>query len=274
MTEKITKETFDLEYFFELYPDLVCIAGEDGFLKKINPAVPKLLGYSNEELSSSPIDTFIHPEDQPQNLPHNSADGVMEYENRYLTKEGQVVWLSWTSIFISRDKIIFSIAKDITLKKQAEEKRHINEILNRLSEEQQQRFSAELALLDNGNAALGGDLKWMGINSVISPADRIWLQKFESLVRINVSSASLNIGFLSSEMAMSERQLYRQVNRLVNMTPKKLITLIRLHMVWEAIVSTRQMTIAELSALAGYASPARFKQIFQSIFGIDVSELL
>jgi PAS domain S-box-containing protein len=34
---------------------LLCVAGYDGYLKKINPAVSKLLGYTNEELLSKPI---------------------------------------------------------------------------------------------------------------------------------------------------------------------------------------------------------------------------
>ena len=52
------------EHFFELSADLLCIAGFDGFFKKINPAVSQLLGYTNEELFSKPINDFIHIEDQ------------------------------------------------------------------------------------------------------------------------------------------------------------------------------------------------------------------
>jgi PAS domain S-box-containing protein len=60
----IPKEEFLLEHFFELSPDLLCIAGYDGYFKKINPAVSKLLGYTNEELFSKPINDFIYSTDQ------------------------------------------------------------------------------------------------------------------------------------------------------------------------------------------------------------------
>lgn len=68
-TEEITREhnidNFnDFEKFFELSPDLLCVAGFDGFFKKINPAVSKLLGYSNEELLSKPINHFVYYDDQ------------------------------------------------------------------------------------------------------------------------------------------------------------------------------------------------------------------
>jgi PAS domain-containing protein len=48
-------ENFEI---FDLSPDLLCVAGYDGYLKKINPAVSKLLGYSNEVLSK-PINEFV-----------------------------------------------------------------------------------------------------------------------------------------------------------------------------------------------------------------------
>jgi PAS domain-containing protein len=39
-------DSFDnFEKIFDLSPDLLCVAGYDGYLKKINPAVSKLLGY-------------------------------------------------------------------------------------------------------------------------------------------------------------------------------------------------------------------------------------
>ncbi len=52
------------ELFFELSGDLLCIAGFDGYFKRINPAVTKLLGYTNEELLSRPINDFVYVDDK------------------------------------------------------------------------------------------------------------------------------------------------------------------------------------------------------------------
>ena len=52
------------EPFFELSPDLLCIAGFDGYFKRINPAVSKTLGYSMEKLYLRPINDFVYYDDK------------------------------------------------------------------------------------------------------------------------------------------------------------------------------------------------------------------
>lgn len=119
---------YPLEPFFELSPDLLCIAGYDGYFKRINPAVSKLLGYSNEELYSSPISDFIYNDDRSftskvrAELTKNTP--LYNFENRYQTKTGEIVWLSWTSHPIESDQLIFAIAKNVTHKKKLDDERN------------------------------------------------------------------------------------------------------------------------------------------------------
>ena len=56
-------QKYDLERFFELVPNLLCIAGIDGYFKKVNPAFSKLLGWSEKELLSISIFDLIDPDD-------------------------------------------------------------------------------------------------------------------------------------------------------------------------------------------------------------------
>ena len=118
----------DLEPFFELSPDLLVIAGYDGYFKRINPAVSKTLGYTEEELYSRPIMSFVYKGDLAvteafrEQLKKNNP--LYNYENRYVTKTGELVWLAWTSLPVESDQVIFAIAKDITHKKKLEAERN------------------------------------------------------------------------------------------------------------------------------------------------------
>lgn len=116
--------------FFEMTPDLVCIAGKDGFFRNVNPAVIEKLEYTREELFARPISSFIHPEDQAvtgsrrTKLLHGQP--LMNFENRYVSKSGKIIWLAWTSIYFPDKEVVFAIAKDITerklIEKEIEEK--------------------------------------------------------------------------------------------------------------------------------------------------------
>ncbi|WP_428327381.1 PAS domain-containing sensor histidine kinase [Mucilaginibacter sp.] len=121
-------DNFNLEHFFELSADLFCIAGYDGYFKKINSSVSKTLGYTNEELFAKPIHEFIYSDDK-----HITADKrlnliadtpLLNFENRYLTKSGEIVWLSWTSMPVKSEEVVFAIAKNITHKKKLDEDRN------------------------------------------------------------------------------------------------------------------------------------------------------
>ena len=117
------------ELFFELSADLLCIAGFDGYFKQINPAVSKLLGFTNEELMSRPINDFVHNDDKEMTGKVRSelikGNPLFHFENRYVTKNGDTVWLSWTSMTVESDKLVFAIAKNVTHKKRLEEDRNM-----------------------------------------------------------------------------------------------------------------------------------------------------
>jgi len=271
-------KVFDLEYFFEIAPDLLCIAGFDGYFKKINPAVSKTLGYSMEELLSRPISSFIHPEDHEVSARRRSSlsegQSLINFENRYIAADGSIVWLSWTSVPIKRDQLIFAIAKNITYRKQLEEYDRISSILVMVNEDHQERFRK------NQQRSLSPMQLHNSVEHVQrqidepSQSDQFWLNSFEQVVRTNVGKTEMNLRLISGELALSQRQLFRRVDQLLGITPNKLVRVIRLQMSWEAIASGKYRTIKEVSAIAGYASRSHFSRLFKEVYGINVSELL
>ncbi|MFA5330409.1 MAG: PAS domain-containing sensor histidine kinase [Prolixibacteraceae bacterium] len=117
----MSDSNFKYELFFELSPDLLCIAGFDGYFKKINAAVSNTLGYTMEELYSKPINDFVFCADKrATQLVRNelkNSKTLYNFENRYRTKSGEIIWLSWTALPVESDQLVFAVAKNITHKK-------------------------------------------------------------------------------------------------------------------------------------------------------------
>ncbi|MES2239295.1 MAG: PAS domain-containing sensor histidine kinase [Bacteroidota bacterium] len=138
--ENSTVQSFDIfnnfEKFFDVSQDLFCVAGYDGYFKRINPAVSKLLEYTEEELLAKPINSFVYTKDKEKtNIARNELRErvpLFGFENRYITKSGHVVCLLWTSIPVEDEKLIYAVAKNITHKKELEQERKLH--LKKLTE--------------------------------------------------------------------------------------------------------------------------------------------
>jgi PAS domain S-box-containing protein len=113
--------------FFSLSIDMLCIAGFDGYFKRLNPAWEATLGYTREELLSRPMFEFVHPEDlersREQNRIVRSGGQALGFENRYRCKDGSYRWFLWNARADIAHQLIYSLARDITERKRAEEER-------------------------------------------------------------------------------------------------------------------------------------------------------
>jgi PAS domain S-box-containing protein len=130
--------------FFTLSLDMLCIANLDGYFMRLNPAWEKTLGYTMEELQSTPFINFVHPEDQVltlvelEKLAANTPTSY--FENRYRALDGSYKWLAWTATPRVEEGLVYAIARDITELKRAEQER-----IQLLQREQAARQSAENA---------------------------------------------------------------------------------------------------------------------------------
>jgi PAS domain S-box-containing protein len=115
----------ELERFFSLSLDLLCVAGFDGYFKRVNPAWESVLGYTAEELLARPYLDFVHPDDR--HVTTTEADRlsgggrVLTFENRYRAKDGSYRWLQWNAVPLESEQTIYAAARDITERKQAKE---------------------------------------------------------------------------------------------------------------------------------------------------------
>ena len=115
----------ELDRFFTLSLDMLCIAGFDGYFKRVNPAWHRLLGYSEAELLAQPYMAFVHPDDRESTVAEakklDNGQEVLYFENRYLHKDGTQRWLLWTSTPYPEKQVIYAAARDITERKATEE---------------------------------------------------------------------------------------------------------------------------------------------------------
>jgi PAS domain S-box-containing protein len=123
MEQKRAEE--QLERFFMLSPDLLCLAGFDGYFKRLNPAWERVLGYTTEELLARPYLEFVHPDDRnPTTTQADTLSGggnVLTFENRYLAKDGTYRWLQWNAVSHPGEQMIYAAARDLTERRQAKE---------------------------------------------------------------------------------------------------------------------------------------------------------
>lgn len=117
---------FERDRFFDLSMDLLCIAGTDGYFKRVNSAWERTLGFSREELCAKPFIEFVHPDDRirTQEVMKQLSCGqpAVNFENRYLCRDGSYRWLTWAIPAPEQDPpVLYAAARDITELKQKEE---------------------------------------------------------------------------------------------------------------------------------------------------------
>jgi PAS domain S-box-containing protein len=111
------------ERFFELSSDLMCVAGIDGYFKKLNSSWERALGWSRQELLAESIGTFIHPDDIEATFKEVekqiSGETTAAFVNRYRHKDGSYRWLEWVAT-PAMDGNLYACARDITERKLTE----------------------------------------------------------------------------------------------------------------------------------------------------------
>ena len=111
--------------FFDLSIDLFCIAGFDGYYKAVSPSWERVTGYSAEELKRVPFVEFVHPGDREETNREAGrlSDGAktLDFQNRYICKDGSLRWLYWTAVPDFEEELIYAVARDVTQRKEWEE---------------------------------------------------------------------------------------------------------------------------------------------------------
>ena len=114
--------------FFDVSIDMLATADADGYFIRLNPAWKATLGYDLAELRSRPFVEFVHPDDRAAtNIEAarqvNAGETVLNFQNRYRHRDGSYRWLEWTSTPSADGTRLYAVARDVTSRKDEEERR-------------------------------------------------------------------------------------------------------------------------------------------------------
>jgi PAS domain S-box-containing protein len=114
--DSLRQKTEELDQFFNLSLELLCIANTDGYFLRLNPSWERILGHTREELMGKRFFDFIHLEDLDRT--HKavsilaSQQKPLHFGNRYRCKDGTYRWLEWTAT--PAGDLIYAAAHDVT----------------------------------------------------------------------------------------------------------------------------------------------------------------
>jgi two-component system sensor histidine kinase/response regulator len=146
----------ELETFFRLSPDLLCVASLDGHFLRLNPAWTQVLGYEEADLKAAPFLDFVHPGDRAATLEAVSVlttgTRVINFENRYRARDGSYRWFEWTSAPFVDQGVMYAAARDVTDRKRADEalKESTENLKHLVAELEVARKKAETAAVAKG----------------------------------------------------------------------------------------------------------------------------
>lgn len=160
LSEQTEQTESEFAHFFAQSLDLLCIAGFDGYFKRLNPAWTRQLGWTREMLAARPFLDFVHADDREATLAEMASlakgSETISFENRYRHRDGSYRWLRWNARPVPGSARIYAIARDFT--REARLEKQILDIADR----EKYRFGQELhdGLCQNlsGIAALSSTL--------------------------------------------------------------------------------------------------------------------
>lgn len=108
---------------YDLSNDLFAVVGFDGFLKTINPAWERLLGYSRAELLAKPLAAVIHPDDLAAAgqviAALQTRDPLQRFENRLITADNNTIWVAWAAV--PEGDRFYAVGRDVSREREQDE---------------------------------------------------------------------------------------------------------------------------------------------------------
>ncbi|HZX80256.1 MAG TPA: PAS domain S-box protein, partial [Lysobacter sp.] len=108
--------------FFDLCPDPLVIATQEGYVVRANASWEATLGWSTADMRAAPFLDFVHPDDRERTAAEavrlRDGQATPRFRNRYRARAGGYRWLEWQAR-LGEDGRIYAISRDVTEQQQA-----------------------------------------------------------------------------------------------------------------------------------------------------------
>lgn len=127
----------DINKIMDSSLDVIFAIDEQGYFLQVSGASETVWGYKADELIGKRFIDFVYPEDREKSLKTAlnviAGNNMISFENRCIRKNGSIVQVSWSVRWDPKDSIQHGVARDITVKKNAEkefenERRRFNDL--------------------------------------------------------------------------------------------------------------------------------------------------
>ena len=112
--------------FIDLLLDAIVVADAQGHFIYVSGASEALFGYKQDELIGKTMWDLVLPEDREKTLKTAqgvvAGDPVTNFENRYMKKNGEIVYIMWSARWLKDKQLRIAVAHDITARKLAEKR--------------------------------------------------------------------------------------------------------------------------------------------------------
>ncbi|MFD2161186.1 PAS domain S-box protein [Paradesertivirga mongoliensis] len=131
LEEQLQRELQTNRDIFDSLPDMVCSFDSQGIFLSVNQASERILGYSPEEMLGRSFIEFLHPADKEITL--NTESDLLagieftNIENRYMHKNGSIVWMAWSSVWSAERQTYYGIGRNAAERKKREDEIKFNE---------------------------------------------------------------------------------------------------------------------------------------------------
>ena len=113
-----TAHDAEVTELLDLALDLICVAGLDGYFRRVNKAWTDVLGYSKEELLAQPWINLVHPDDREATIAEATkvfqGYKTMHFGNRLRSKNGSFRWILWTAAATADGQFFYATGRDVT----------------------------------------------------------------------------------------------------------------------------------------------------------------